>query len=134
MVMEETKKSDLTDKDNGAGRGGTPGDFNPGGSTDGNGAGRNGQGNPKTANLYDLEITQKQTLSKKEMTDLIEDIKANGIQESVKYVEHNGTKYIVDGHHRVIVAKKLGIKGIPVEKVRLPYKGYKTIEDLMWID
>jgi Predicted transcriptional regulators len=65
---------------------------------------------------------------------LTDDIKVNGVQETVKYVERNGTKYIVDGHHRVIAAKRLGITEIPIEKVSLPYKGYNTINDVYWID
>lgn len=48
------------------------------------------------------------------------------------YVEHNGTKYVVDGHYRLSVAKKLILKEVPIEQVKLPYKGYKTVEDLLW--
>ena len=43
-----------------------------------------------------------------------------------------GTKYVVDGHHRLQAAKDLKLKNIPIEKVSLPYKGYKTIDDLLW--
>lgn len=50
-----------------------------------------------------------------------------------RYVEVNGQKYVVDGHHRLRAAKDLGMKEVPVEKVELPYKGYKTIEDLFGI-
>ena len=64
----------------------------------------------------------------------MEDIKNNGISETIKYVEYNGKKYVVDGHHRLIAAKKLGIKEIPIEKVDLPYAGYRTVDDLLWID
>lgn len=68
------------------------------------------------------------------MNKLIEDIKNNGINESIKYVKHNNRKYIVDGHHRVIAAKRLRIEEVPIEEVQLPYAGYKTIEDLLWFD
>jgi len=55
---------------------------------------------------------------------------AGGIKETIKYVMHNGNKYIVDGHHRFFAAQKLGLKQVPIEQVKLPYKGYKTIDDL----
>jgi len=93
-----------------------------------------GTGVGKTASPHDLEITHRQTLSNRQMAKLTDDIKVNGIQETVKYVESNGTKYIVDGHHRVIAAKRLGITEIPIEEVSLPYKGYNTINDLYWVD
>lgn len=32
----------------------------------------------------------------------------------------------------LLVAKKVGIEDVTVEKVNLPYLGYKTIEDLLW--
>lgn len=88
----------------------------------------------KGGSPYDLQATHSQTLSKKNMNKLIEDIKSNGINETIKYVEHNGQKYVVDGHHRLIASKILGLKEIPIEKVELPYAGYKTIEDLLWFD
>jgi hypothetical protein len=58
------------------------------------------------------------------------DIAQNGIREPVKYVELNGKKYVVDGHHRVRIARELGFDSVPAERVQLPYKGYKTIDDL----
>ena len=92
------------------------------------------EGGSETSSPYELEATHSQTSSKKNMNKLIEDIKNNGINETIKYVEHNGQKYVVDGHHRLIAAKRLGIKEIPIEKVELPYAGYKSIEDLLWFD
>ena len=68
------------------------------------------------------------------MNKLINDIKHNGISETIKYVEYNGQKYIVDGHHRLIVAKRLGLEQVPIEQVELPYAGYKTTEDLLWFE
>ena len=83
-------------------------------------------------NPYELELTHGLTRSKKQFSLLKDDIRVNGIQESVKFVEHNGKRYVVDGHHRVRAAKELGIKNVPVEQVELPYKGYKTTEDLFY--
>lgn len=68
------------------------------------------------------------------MNTLIDDIKANGIQEPIKYVEYDGQMYVVDGHHRLLAAKKLGLTEVPIEKVELPYAGYSTIDDLLWFD
>lgn len=68
------------------------------------------------------------------MNEFISDVRQNGIENTIKYVEYNGQKYIVDGHHRVIAAKRLGIKEVPIEQVQLPYAGYNTIEDLLWFN
>lgn len=59
-------------------------------------------------------------------------IKENGFLEPIKYVEYEGDKYIVDGHHRVIAAKQPVLHEIPVERVSLPYKGYGSFRDLFW--
>ena len=88
----------------------------------------------KLVSPYELEVTHKTTLSKGKLLKLTNDIKLNGIKNSVKYVVNNGKKYIVDGHHRIFVAKKLGIKNVLAEEVQLPYAGYKTVEDLLWVD
>jgi RHS repeat-associated protein len=70
--------------------------------------------------------------SKTQMQALLNDIKVHGIREPIKYVEQNGIKYIVDGHHRYYAAQKLGIKIIPAEQVQLPYGGYRTTQDLIF--
>ena len=73
-------------------------------------------------------------MNKKEMNLISNDIKINGIQEPIKYVDYYGQMYVVDGHHRLLAAKKLGLTEIPVEKVDLPYAGYNTIDDLLWFE
>jgi RHS repeat-associated protein len=78
-----------------------------------------------------LSRTHYITKSKSEMRILLNDIRENGIQKTIKFVEYNGTKYIVDGHHRYYAAQKLGIQNIPTEQVSLPYNGYKSVMDLM---
>ena len=97
-------------------------------------SGSNTINNVSKASPFDLQATHSQTLSKKNMNKLIDDIKNNGISETIKYVEYNGQKYVVDGHHRLIAAKRLGLGEVPIEQVELPYTGYKTIEDLLWFD
>lgn len=81
-----------------------------------------------------LTQTHKLTLSKRQYSNLVESIRKNGITEPIKFVEYKGTKYVVDGHHRLSAAKQLRLDEIPIEKVSLPYKGYKTINDLLWFD
>jgi ParB-like chromosome segregation protein Spo0J len=66
------------------------------------------------------------------MQRLTDDIAENGIREPIKYVEHNGVKHVVDGHHRLRVARNLGMDEVPVERVELPYKGYRTAHDLIY--
>jgi len=68
------------------------------------------------------------------MNTLIDDIKVNGIQEPIKYVKYNGQMYVVDGHHRLLAVKILGLTEVPIEKVGLPYAGYSTIDDLLWFE
>ena len=91
-------------------------------------------GGGTTTNPYNLNPTHSQTLSNKQMNSLVEDIKANGIQNPIKYVDYNGQMYVVDGHHRLLAAKRLRLPEVPVEKVGLPYAGYNTIDDLLWFD
>ena len=81
-----------------------------------------------------LTTTQNLTMSRKSLTHLMVDISENGIQEPIKYVNIGDTYYVVDGHHRLYAAKKLGIKFVPVQEVSLPYKGYKSVDDLFWED
>lgn len=87
----------------------------------------------KTINPYNLKITHARTMTNRAFKKFVDnDIKPNGIQESIKYVEHEGKRYVVDGHHRLEAAKYLGFEEIPIEKVELPYNGYKTVEDLYY--
>jgi len=78
-----------------------------------------------------LNTTHKINTRSKYFRKLKADIKANGIQEPIKVVEHNGQQFVVDGHHRLRAAKELGLKDVPIQKVELPFKGYKSIEDLI---
>jgi hypothetical protein len=59
----------------------------------------------KHANVYHLQPTENISMSRKEFTSFIEKIKAEGIKEPICYVEVDGTKYVVDGHHRLKAAK-----------------------------
>jgi RHS repeat-associated protein len=87
---------------------------------------------PTKVPITDLEPTHGMTKSNREFLKLFKDIRENGIKEPIKFVVHDGLKYIVDGHHRYFAARKLGMKDVPVEQVHLPYKGYKTPDDLLY--
>ncbi len=89
---------------------------------------------PEHLELRELTPTHTLTSSKRQFRKLVENIKENGIQETIKYVEHDGSKYIVDGHHRFSAAPRAGIKSVPTEQVSLPYRGYKNVEDLLRFD
>lgn len=52
------------------------------------------------------------------------------MQESIKYVVGHGRKYVVDGNNRLSAAKALGIKEVPAQEVKLPFAGYRTVNDL----
>ena len=71
-------------------------------------------------------------MGRNRMNALVRDIKANGMQQPIQFVEHNGTRYVVNGHHRLAAAKRLGLKEVPVEEVTLPFGGYKTPADLQY--
>lgn len=94
-------------------------------------ASKGGMGTGANVGLSSLQPTHYLTASRTQMQQLVNDIRINGIQESIKYVEHDGINYIVDGHHRFFAAQKLGLQTVPAQQVSLPYNGYKTIADLM---
>jgi RHS repeat-associated protein len=78
-----------------------------------------------------LAPTQGVMKSTKAMRKLVADIAQNGIREPIKYVEQNGIKYVVDGHHRLAAAYRLGITNVPAQRVSLPYLGYRSTSDLV---
>ena len=80
---------------------------------------------------YELTPTHRLTMSRTAFRRFKERIERDGrIIRPISFVEHEGTKYIVDGHHRVRVAKELGFTTVPAERVELPYLGYDTPDDL----
>ncbi|MEN2436658.1 RHS repeat-associated core domain-containing protein [Weeksellaceae bacterium A-14] len=85
----------------------------------------------ESASLSSLNPTHAITKSKTQMQALVNDVAANGVKEPIKYVEFNGQKFIVDGHHRYFSAQKAGLQSVPVQQVNLPYGGYKTTQHLM---
>ena len=82
--------------------------------------------------VSELTPTHALTKSKTELDELETVIRDSGVPDTIKYVIHNDTKFIVDGHHRVHLAKKMGIPTVPAEEVSLPYGSYRTIYDLYY--
>lgn len=82
-------------------------------------------------NPFDLTPTHGTT---KKQVGKVEALIQNdgGITEPIKYVEHAGNKYIVDGHHRVQAAKRLGFSQVPVQAEQLPYGSYRTTADFQF--
>jgi hypothetical protein len=78
----------------------------------------------------ELIPTHGMTLSRARYAALRQDISLNGIRSPINYVEVNGRKYVLDGHHRLRAARELGIDEVPTERVELPFLGYETIDDL----
>ena len=86
---------------------------------------------PKTEMLKLSELTPTEEVrSKSNLKNLIPQIAKEGIKEPIEYVERNGVKYIVNGHHRYAAAYKLRLGEVPAKRVSLPRGGYKTVEDL----
>jgi RHS repeat-associated protein len=82
----------------------------------------------------DLVAAHGLRMSNRKFSALKQDIRQNGIRETVKYVEDGGVKHIVDGHHRVAAARSLNMPKVPTERVTLPFHGYKTRADLINVD
>lgn len=69
-------------------------------------------------------LTPIEVASKKGVERIMPSISKEGIKEPIKYFEENGVKYVVDGHHRLAAAWKLGLEKVPVQRVpTLPFPG-----------
>lgn len=82
----------------------------------------------------DLIPTHARRMSKKQLQKLTESIKEEGIREPISFTVWHGEKYIVNGHHRMMAARRLGIKEVPGREVMLPHGGYRTVDDLIDTD
>ncbi len=54
------------------------------------------------------------------MQNLVNQVKSEGIKTPITVSTNNGVKYVVNGHHRTYITKRLGIKNIPIKEV--PFK------------
>lgn len=53
---------------------------------------------------------------------------------AVKVFEHNGVKYVLDGHHRLAAARQVGLTEVPNESVpayALGQYGYRSVDELL---
>ena len=87
-------------------------------------------GNTKTMSVDELTPTHKTTMGRNSFNRFLGKVRQNGITEPIDYVAHEGKNYVVNGHHRLKAAKILGIDRVPVNEVSLPFKGYRTVQDL----
>lgn len=77
----------------------------------------------------DLEVTEGPR-SQDYQRQMNKSVAEHGVKEPVKYVEHNGRKYVVDGNHRLRAARANDISSVPARKVELPFRGYRDPGDL----
>jgi len=67
--------------------------------------------------------------------ELTAKMKANGWQgDPISVFEHNGSKYILDGHHRAAAARAAGIDVpyVSVPATQLQQFGYKSVDAVIW--
>jgi hypothetical protein len=72
--------------------------------------------------------------SAKKIEDLVAKMKVGGWQgEPISVFEHNGTKYILDGHHRVAAARELGLE-VPYQTIpasRISEFNYSSVDEIL---
>ena len=70
--------------------------------------------------------------SSKNVREIMDSLRDEGWKgDPISVVEHDGQKYVVDGHHRLAAAKRVGFDQIPYKKVDLPFRGYRTLDDVL---
>jgi hypothetical protein len=76
---------------------------------------------PNWVDPAELFPTHSVNKSPREMEALKQSIRRKGFlhnfDQPVAYIQVEGRKYLVDGHHRVRVVRELGIKKIPAQEV-----------------
>jgi len=77
-----------------------------------------------------LILTHGQTMSNGAFGRLVSHVRSSGIPGRILYVEAMGGRYVVDGNHRLMAARRLGIEMVPGQRVVLPFRGYRTMDDL----
>lgn len=105
-------------------------DFLPMYRDNGEEAGNRAERQVGKVNLNDVFPTHAPDYGKNKLKKFVEKIRREGIRDPIKYVEYQGKKYVVDGHHRLYAARQLKLNDVPFEEVKLPFKGYKSVDDL----
>lgn len=69
------------------------------------------------------EFTREKPMNQERFDELKADIKENGIQEPLilQYYQHSKSVLLIEGNHRLRIAKELGLKEVPVRVSR--YEG-----------
>lgn len=75
--------------------------------------------------LTRLERGRSWTESTENVAGIMNDARNGGIKNAVDVFSHNGKNYIIDGHHRVEAARRLG-QNVPVNYLPSP-RGYSNI-------
>jgi ParB-like chromosome segregation protein Spo0J len=73
--------------------------------------------------------------SARNIEQIAESMRAGGWNgPPIKVFEHNGVKYVLDGHHRLAAARQVGLAEVPYESVpasQLGQYGYQSVDDLL---
>jgi hypothetical protein len=73
--------------------------------------------------------------SSRTVNEIADSMRRNGFQgEPIKIFEHNGEKFILDGHHRIAAARRAGLDDIPFESIpesRLGEFGFGSADDVL---
>ncbi len=86
------------------------------------------------ANPRDLQRTHDigGNSSSKNVMKIRDSMAADGWQgDPVSVLEHDGQKYLLDGHHRRAAAIRAGLDQVPYKTVQLPFRGYQTLDDVL---
>lgn len=89
-----------------------------------------------TADPYSLSRTEglSGNASIRNVDKMAKDMKENGWQgDPIEVFEHGGSRYVINGHHRVAAAKRAGIE-VPYTNIsleRLQGYGYKSADDVV---
>lgn len=82
---------------------------------------------------FDLVRTERVNILANSFKRWLKDFTSDAeMKVPIRYVEYNGRMYVVDGHHRLAAAKILHWETVPVQRVNLPYKGFRTYDDLIY--
>ena len=77
-----------------------------------------------------LEMTHGRTLSTRAFQALMADIRVNGIRTPIQYVRTGTGNCVVNGNHRLLISRIIGMESVPVQQVSLPFLGYQSEIDL----
>jgi hypothetical protein len=92
---------------------------------------------PRGASPFDFHRTHGLSgkASARKVQGIAQSMRAGGYNgPPVKAFEHNGVKYVLDGHHRLAAARQAGLNEVPYESVsasQLGRYGYRSVDELL---